>query len=58
VIAGLALFFAWAANSDVRLLSSDEAPASLVMGLTFGLLHVIYALAVFLTQKPAEVQPK
>ena len=58
VIAGLALFFAWAANSDVRMLSSDEAPASLVMGLTFGLLHVIYALAVFLTKKPAEVQPK
>jgi hypothetical protein len=58
VIAGLALFFAWAANGDVRLLSSDEAPASLIMGLTFGLLHVIYALAVFLTQKPAEVQPK
>lgn len=58
VIAGLVLFLVWAANSDARLLSSDEAPASLVMGLTFGLLHVIYALAVFLTKKPAEVQPK
>ncbi|MFN0078667.1 MAG: hypothetical protein ACKVY0_19580 [Prosthecobacter sp.] len=58
VITGLLLFFAWAANRDVDLLSSDMAPASLVMGLTFGLLHVIYALAVFLTQKPAEVQPK
>ncbi len=58
VIAGLVLFLVWAANSDVRLLSSDEAPASLVMGLTFGLLHVIYALAVFLTKKPAEVRSR
>ena len=58
VISGLLLFFAWAANRDVDLLSSDVAPASLAMGLTFGLLHVIYALAVFFTKKSAEVQPK
>jgi hypothetical protein len=58
VITGLLLFFAWAANRDVDLLSSDVAPASLAMGLTFGLLHVVYALAVFFTKKPAEVQPK
>lgn len=58
VIVGLLIFLAWAANSDVRLLSSDLGPASLVMGLTFGLLHVIYALAVFFTRKPAEVQPR
>jgi amino acid permease len=58
VITGLLLFFTWAANRDVDLLSSDLAPASLAMGLTFGLLHVVYALAVFLTKKPAEVQPK
>jgi hypothetical protein len=58
VITGLLLFFVWAANRDVDLLASDLAPASLVMGLTFGLLHVIYALAVFLTKKPAEVRPK
>lgn len=55
VTVGLLLFLAWAANSDVRLLSSDEAPASVVMGSTFGLLHVIYALAVFFSRKPAEV---
>ena len=58
MITGLLLFFAWAANRDVDLLSSDVAPASLAMGITFGLLHVIYALAVFFTKKPAEVQPK
>lgn len=50
VIAGLALFWLWAANSDVRLLPSDEAPASIVMGLTFGLLHLGYAVAVFLNK--------
>lgn len=58
VIAGLILFLTWAACSDVRLLASDEAPASLAMGLTFGLLHVVYALAVFFRNKPAEVRPK
>ena len=58
VITGLLTFFAWAANSDVRLLASDLGPASLVMGLTFGLLHVVYALAVFFSAKPAEGQPK
>ncbi len=58
VITGLLLFFAWAANRDVDLLSSDLAPASLAMGLTFGLLHVIYALAVFFSPTLVEVQPK
>jgi hypothetical protein len=58
VITGLLLFLIWTANRDVDLLSSDLGPASLVMGLTFGLLHVIYALAVFLTKKPAEAQPE
>lgn len=58
VTAGLVLFLAWATTGDIRLLSSDEAPASAVMGLTFGLLHVIYALAVFFTKKPVEVLPK
>lgn len=58
VSTGLLLFVAWAVNRDVDLLSSDLAPASLVMGLTFGLLHVVYALAVFFSRKPAEVQPE
>jgi len=58
VITGLLLFVAWAVNRDVDLLSSDLSPASLVMGITFGLLHVVYALAVFFSRKPAEVQPE
>lgn len=58
VCSGLLLFTAWALKRDVGLLSSDLAPASLVMGLTFGVLHVLYALAVFFSRKPAEVQPE
>lgn len=48
VAAGLALFLGWAGDDRVRLLPSDEAPAAVVLGLTFGLLHVAYAVAVFL----------
>lgn len=48
VAVGLALFLAWACDDRVRLLPSDEAPAAVVLGLTFGLLHVAYAVAVFL----------
>ena len=44
----LALFLAWLADDRVRLLPSDEAPAAVVLGLTFGLQHVAYAVAVFL----------
>ncbi|MDB6072720.1 MAG: hypothetical protein JWO89_360 [Verrucomicrobiaceae bacterium] len=58
VIAGLVLFFAWAANGEVRNLASDLGPASLAMGLTFGLLHVLYALAVFYGRQPLEVRPE
>lgn len=58
VVTGLILFFVWAANRDVRLLASDLAPASLVMGLTFGLLHVAYAMAVFLSPKAKEDEPR
>ncbi|HEY1052675.1 MAG TPA: hypothetical protein VGE39_23050 [Prosthecobacter sp.] len=55
IITGLALFLAWAAVPDVRLLPTDELPASAIMGATFGLLHVAYAVAVFCSRKPAEV---
>ncbi len=58
VITGLLLFFTWAMNRDVDLLSSDLAPASLAMGFTFGLLHVVYGLAVFFSRQPAEVRPE
>lgn len=57
VLAGLALFFGWAAYKDIRLLSSDVGPASIVMGFTFGLLHLLYALAVFFGRKVTEGKP-
>ena len=54
VIAGLVLFLVWAANGEVRDLRTDLGPASLVMGLTFGLLHVVYAIAVFVSRPRGE----
>lgn len=56
VIAGLALFLVWAVYRDIDLLPSDQGVASLAMGLTFGLMHVIYALTVFLSPKPQPVE--
>ncbi len=55
VISGLALFLVWAANGDIRMLPTDEGPASLAMGVTFGLLHIVYAIAVFVSKKPEVV---
>ncbi len=52
VVSGLALFLAWAANADIRMLPTDEGPAFLAMGATFGLLHIAYAIAVFVSRKP------
>jgi hypothetical protein len=54
VIAGLVLFLVWAANGEVRDLRTDLGPASLVMALTFGLLHVVYAIAVFVSRLRGE----
>jgi hypothetical protein len=54
VIAGLVLFLAWASNGEVRDLRTDLGPASLVMALTFGLLHIVYAIAVFLSRPKGE----
>lgn len=56
VISGLGLFVFWAANHSIRMLPTDEGPASVAMGLTFGLLHVGYGLAVTLNpnRKPEE----
>ncbi|MFM2169576.1 MAG: hypothetical protein RIS79_3947 [Verrucomicrobiota bacterium] len=54
VIAGLALFLVWAANGEVRDLRTDLGPASLVMALTFGLLHIVYAIAVFVSRPKGE----
>jgi len=58
VLSGLGLFFAWAVYRDVDLLTSDMGVASLALGLTFGLLHVVYALAVFRSPQPVEASPE
>jgi hypothetical protein len=52
VVAGLGMFWTWASNPDIRMLLTDEAPASLAMGLTFGVLHIAYGVAVALNKKP------
>lgn len=58
VALGLALFILWAPNSDARMLPRDDGPASLIMGLTFGLCHIGYAVAVFLSRKPEAVSAR
>jgi hypothetical protein len=55
LLLGLVLFMIWAPNSDFRMLATDDGPASLLMGLTFGLCHIGYAVAVFLSRKPEAV---
>lgn len=51
VATGLLAFAAWAPNSDARLLATDGGPASVLMGFTFGLFHIVYGLAVGLGKK-------
>ncbi len=53
VSTGLGMFLIWAANGEIRQLSSDLGPASLVMALTFGLLHIAYAIGVFFSRPKA-----
>lgn len=55
LLGGLGLFGVWAATPDLRLLATDEGPASWIMGGTFGLFHVGYALAVFFSRNPEAV---
>ncbi len=52
VSVGLILFIIWSVTPDIRLLASDDGPASLVMAISFGLLHIVYAIAVFVSKKP------
>jgi hypothetical protein len=56
VAAGLMLFWFWAAKGELHLANASTGPAFMAMGLTFGLLHIIYAVAVFISKKP-EVIP-
>ncbi len=58
VAAGLLL--AWRnMSAGFGYIQNDEAAASLFMGLTFGLLHIVYAVAVFVRKpKPLELSPE
>ena len=55
IISGQALtiFYFW--NGRLGMFQRSEAPASLFLGLTFGLFHVIYAVAVFMSKPKAQV---
>jgi hypothetical protein len=52
IIAGLGLFLFWATRGELKIELSSVWDASFAMGLTFGLLHIVYAIAVFVSKKP------
>lgn len=52
LVAGGALTFLYFAKGGLGMFQNDEAPASLFLGLTFGMLHILYAVAVFIRRKP------
>ena len=47
LIAGQVLAIAWFWNGGLGMFQRDEAPASLFMGATFGLFHIVYGIAVY-----------
>lgn len=49
---GLLLFWLWSSNSEYLPMLSDARIASITMGLTFGLLHIGYGIAVLFSKKP------
>ncbi len=50
LIAGQVLTVFWFWNGGLGMFQRSEAPASLFLGVTFGLFHIIYGIAVFLTK--------
>lgn len=52
VVSGLGIYIALNTNELFVFLGSDERPASFAMGLTFGLLHIGYGIAVLVSKKP------
>lgn len=54
LIAGQVLTVLWFWNGGLGMFQRPEAPASIFMGLTFGLFHIIYGVAVFVS-KPREM---
>lgn len=52
LLAGGVLSLLYFAKGGLGMFQNDEAPASLFLGLTFGVLHILYAVAVFIRRKP------
>ncbi len=58
LIGGQALTIFWFVNGGLGMFQRQEAPASIFMGVTFGLFHIVYAIGVFLSRpKAAAVAP-
>ncbi len=53
LIAGQMLTLAWFWNGGFRIFERPEAVASVLMGATFGLFHVVYGVAVFVSRREA-----
>jgi hypothetical protein len=54
LIAGQVLAIAWFWNGGLGMFQRDEAPASLFMGATFGLFHLLYGIAVYASRAKTE----
>jgi hypothetical protein len=53
LIAGQVLTIVWFWNGGLGMFQREEAPASIFMGVTFGLFHVVYGIAVFVSKPVA-----
>jgi len=54
LIAGQALTISYYALGGLGMFQRHEAPASLFLGLTFGLFHIVYGIAVFLSKPKSD----
>jgi hypothetical protein len=58
IITGQALTIFWFVSGGLGMFQRSEAPASLFLGVTFGLFHVIYAIAVFMSKPKTGITEK
>jgi hypothetical protein len=54
LLSGIALTLWWSMAGGLGFMQNNEVKASLFLGLTFGILHILYAIAVFMRRKPVE----
>lgn len=58
LVTGQALAICYFAQGGARMFPRHEVPASILLGVTFGLFHIVYALSVFLgREKPGMAKP-